>query len=262
MSEGGFRIMEALSGVDESLLERSDKAGRTKKTKTAYRWMLRYGSLCAACLCLCVLGAAFWKSQMASKGVDMAKGDSSMKIDAGEERTEFAIVQEAAEEEMAEEMAEDKADGTAVTSGGEYAATKEIGMKQMVTVLEQYWPALLPKEYTDEMEYLVIDEQEDGNPEKIICSWNHKNQFFQVTVMPVTDNGEENQINNEPELKKDKEIPVFDLESEWTELIPEANEEGIVSFGLMYQRDILVMYEGTLDKATICMLLEAMEDNL
>ena len=41
MSEGGFRIMEALSGVDESLLERSYKAGRKKKTKTAYRWMLR-----------------------------------------------------------------------------------------------------------------------------------------------------------------------------------------------------------------------------
>lgn len=70
-----FRIMEALSGVDAALLERSEKtcdcaaelrpgdagkAGKPDGGMRIYRFVHRHGRACAACLCLALLGAAFW----------------------------------------------------------------------------------------------------------------------------------------------------------------------------------------------------------
>lgn len=64
--ERALRIMEALSGVDEKLLERSEETGKRKKNRNSRKYrrpglMSRYGGLCAACLCLAVLGAAWWR---------------------------------------------------------------------------------------------------------------------------------------------------------------------------------------------------------
>lgn len=81
--EQAFRIMEALSGVDEELLERSEQtrdcaaefeigdAGKTGKPdagKRIYRFMRRHGRAWAACLCMAFLGAAFWGLTLAHDG--------------------------------------------------------------------------------------------------------------------------------------------------------------------------------------------------
>lgn len=75
--ERALRIMEALSGVDEELLERCQGAGveraadpgvETASDRTAgpsvgtviNRFVWRHGRACAACLCLVILGAVFW----------------------------------------------------------------------------------------------------------------------------------------------------------------------------------------------------------
>lgn len=55
--EDALRILEALSGVDEDLLERSE---RKQGKAVVYRFVQRHGKALAACLCLCVLGTAFW----------------------------------------------------------------------------------------------------------------------------------------------------------------------------------------------------------
>ena len=60
--ESALRIMEALSGVDEELLEcceqqerkDSDNGKSLSSGNKIYRWGRRYGGLCAACLCLAV----------------------------------------------------------------------------------------------------------------------------------------------------------------------------------------------------------------
>lgn len=67
--ESALRIMEALSGVDEELLERCgqpesfdrQEKKMTKMSGKGYGFMHKYGSVCAACLCLAVLGTAWWK---------------------------------------------------------------------------------------------------------------------------------------------------------------------------------------------------------
>lgn len=59
MSEQAVKIFEALSDVDEELLERcSRRAGR--KMGAVYRTYQRYGRAMAACICLAVAGAAAW----------------------------------------------------------------------------------------------------------------------------------------------------------------------------------------------------------
>ena len=64
--ERALRIIEALSGVDEELLERSEKKASKTGTKEesdkvtmfrpgaiVYRFVHRHGRALAACLCLC-----------------------------------------------------------------------------------------------------------------------------------------------------------------------------------------------------------------
>lgn len=78
--ESALRIMEALSGVDEELLERSGQTGRKKEQAPGRRgrfgWMSRYGGLCAAGLCLAVLGAAWW-SLTGENGLSGTGSDSA-----------------------------------------------------------------------------------------------------------------------------------------------------------------------------------------
>lgn len=59
MSEQAVKIFEALSNVDEELLERCNQKVN-RKTGTVYRIYQRYGRAMAACVCLIVVGAAAW----------------------------------------------------------------------------------------------------------------------------------------------------------------------------------------------------------
>lgn len=77
--DSALRIMEALSGVDEELLERCEHPASVKKKKIAKisersRLMRRVGRVCAACMCLAVLGAAYRVStlRMGSAGDNMS----------------------------------------------------------------------------------------------------------------------------------------------------------------------------------------------
>ncbi|MCM1192182.1 MAG: hypothetical protein NC123_03595 [Butyrivibrio sp.] len=58
---GAMRVMEALSAVDQELLERSGKNAEKVGNKIKVRrFVRRYGAACAACICLLVTGAAFY----------------------------------------------------------------------------------------------------------------------------------------------------------------------------------------------------------
>lgn len=56
-SEKAMKLMQALSGVDEELLARTEER---KPGNKLVRFMNRYGKECAACLCLIAAGAAFF----------------------------------------------------------------------------------------------------------------------------------------------------------------------------------------------------------
>lgn len=113
--ESVLRIMEALSGVDEELLERCETVGsrekngrkRTGRGLFGYRAMRRGGALCAACLCAVLIGAACWKGALLSKdavGGGQNGGEENdalapMSMEAAQERNTDG--QEAAPEEVA-----------------------------------------------------------------------------------------------------------------------------------------------------------------
>lgn len=60
MSDQAMKLFEALSGVDEELLERCNDQKVNRKNITVHRWFWRYGRTMAACICLIVVGAAAW----------------------------------------------------------------------------------------------------------------------------------------------------------------------------------------------------------
>lgn len=88
--QGALRILEALSAVDEELLERSgvpvaagiDQQDRGKTTDVSYwknqrKSLWQYGRICAACLALIVVGALSWNGLRMIWGGAGAAMDSS-----------------------------------------------------------------------------------------------------------------------------------------------------------------------------------------
>lgn len=76
---GAIRLMEALNAASEELLERSEKAGRAEsgEKKAGIRlFVQKYAKACAACLCLAVLGAAYFGISQMRMG---SAGDANTK---------------------------------------------------------------------------------------------------------------------------------------------------------------------------------------
>ncbi len=76
---GAIRLMEALSAASEELLERSEKAGRAEpggKKAGIILFVQKYAKACAACLCLAVLGAAYFGISQMRMG---SAGDANTK---------------------------------------------------------------------------------------------------------------------------------------------------------------------------------------
>lgn len=57
--EKAFRILEALSEVDEDLLERCNQEKKTADPGKMISFYRKYGKLCVACLCLLVMGSVY-----------------------------------------------------------------------------------------------------------------------------------------------------------------------------------------------------------
>ena len=74
---GALRIMEALSGVDAVLLERSDAAPRRKKS------VWQYGRAWAAVICVAIAGVLTWRSYQFMGGTDGASSGAQNSNNAG-----------------------------------------------------------------------------------------------------------------------------------------------------------------------------------
>lgn len=73
--EQAIRILEAMSGVEEELLARSEQKAPAKQTGKVVRFWHKYGKAMAACACLAVLGTAFWGIGNLSKSSDNAAAE-------------------------------------------------------------------------------------------------------------------------------------------------------------------------------------------
>lgn len=81
LQEQAIRLMEALSGVDEELLERCEESGGREKAPIPLR---RYARGWAAVLCLAVVGVAGWGGFRLAQGTgkDMNSGAAAYEYDA------------------------------------------------------------------------------------------------------------------------------------------------------------------------------------
>ena len=73
--EQAIRILEAMSGVEEDLLARSEQKAPAKQTGKVISFWHKYGKAMAACACLAVLGTAFWGIGNLSKSSDNAAAE-------------------------------------------------------------------------------------------------------------------------------------------------------------------------------------------
>jgi len=131
-----LRIMEALSGVDEELLERSEGKSAQKisaygkhgsgenstagANRNRYKLLWRYARPCAAVLCLAVVGVLGWSGYQLTQKVDngasggnandMAMGLESVELQDEEGAAPEAVPEEAGAAQAAEDTAAQKMD--------------------------------------------------------------------------------------------------------------------------------------------------------
>lgn len=303
---GAFRVMEALSAVDEELLERSGKTTAESKNKmTVRRFVQRYAVACAACLCLMVLGAAYFgMSQIRMGSAENSKG-MNMSDGSGDDFSPLAADGEMWEpEEMQENAAEyvpEPAEGAAEDSlGGELAVTEEpewLDVEQLAALRrETEWldewlesaaqipagdnggqaqnqnqtvgrpeesegepvqtarekevfraKAAVPEGYSP-----VEIKEETGNPEdqgSLVYEWSdgEHSLWLRVTSTELT-----------TDMLIEAEPPVYTVQQEWKELIPDAGTDVYARFALLYDNGMLVEYCGVLEREEIISLLESL----
>lgn len=190
-----FELMRALSGVDGKLLERSEKSISSGRI---YKYTLRYGGLCAACLCLLVVGVALYTGNGKENGTDMAGAGMQMKEFSETKSLDGDMVMSLDEKPVEadttalEENAEAKEDAYAE----EAAATKEETADETIemfpedsidfTPYERYIPNNIPAGY--EIAGYIWDGPEDGD-RRLYVTWakGEDTLAVKIRVSDVTD---------------------------------------------------------------------------
>lgn len=176
--DGALRIMEALSAVDQELLERSGMPaveaveGKRSGRKVTYvslnkkgsRKHWRYGHMAAACLAILVVGAVSWGGQRLTR-MNLGNDSSSSGLSGGAQLSDTATNQESAQEMEAGGGMYTDNDVTSEEYNGAEAPGTEAYMNLQTITEEQaraselgaYLPSLLPAGYS--LESVQTDDQ-------------------------------------------------------------------------------------------------------
>lgn len=291
--QGALRVMEALSAVDDELLERSRRATvKRKKPRWArrremHRFMQRYGGLCAACLCLIVLGAAYYgltqirmgnaSEENVSNGSSMSGGAAKQEAKDAEpisdEGGEVGGGYKAEDAESAEDdrpvavpdttpdiapdagpqwldidavVPQQESDGVGnhrmetVESPGEMAnGSQQEEMKKLSESLQ------LPEGYSPVEGSDRGDSRADTSR---LYQWTDGTHTLWLRIT---------RTELSADMRFDEEPPVYTVQEEWADMIPEAGEDGYVQFALLYEDGLLAEYRGVLTKEEIQALLSS-----
>ena len=265
-TEKAMKLMQALSGVDEELLARSEEKRPEHKI---VRFMNRYGKGCAACLCLIVAGAAFF----AMRGVrtdnttgstmelaqnmqaNMTAGGAGDSL-AAEAAPEEAEGEETAREELAAtvnscvdageapawldiEALAQQAKHSAEQDGTEKCSAVQGSVKDGVAASE----AQVPDRYS----YIEETLSEDGGSRTVEWSDGEHALWLRFTQTELT-----------TDMRFDAEPPVYTVEEDWRELIAEKKAGERQQLALLYEDGMLVEYSGCLTKEELIALLESL----
>lgn len=292
--QGALRVMEALSAVDDELLERSKRATVRRKPDWAKsgdlrRFVQRYGGLCAACLCLLVLGAAYYGLTQIRMGSASERKDSNSigNMSGG------AAAQEAAEPEPAFDVGENIADEFQMVenegagdgaqaamfdevpqwldidalaaqqekSGQEADRLMEEDRLDNLVVGELQSPAETEQEMKKMFEsfwlpdgYRQAEDSGNGSPETETSRLFHWMDGTYALWLRLTE------TDLSADLRYESEPPVYTVQEEWIDLIPEAGADGYVQFALLYEDGLLAEYRGALTREEIQALLRSVAE--
>lgn len=301
---GALRVMEALSTVDEELLERCEESGAHaaggNKKASIHRFVQRYAKACAACLCLAVLGAAYLcmsrmhmvGNKSGEQNTDMNGGGAADYSGQMAGKTENAAPMDMAENGKAEAPVAEAAEGFSLnyeqpaesepewldvdslmaqqydsarqetTDGGE---AKEHPMSsRFESAQEPQASDSDPEKYIQAKDILaagadvpesyspVWTENENANPERqdsLLYEWSdgEHNLWLRITQTELT-----------ADMRINAEFPVYTVQEEWRDLIPDAGADGYVQFALLYENGVLVEYRGVLEREEIIRLMESL----
>lgn|GEM_PF-6535777 len=271
-SEKAMKLMQALSGVDEELLERS---GERKTGHKTVRFMNRYGRGCAACLCLIAAGAAFFamrgvKTDNTTESImDMAPGLQANMTAGG---TEDVAAGEAAELESAETVRDELAGGLdsyvaageapawldieALAQQVELSGAEEAGVdgaagnednKQQSSMESLGQCRKVEPLVPDAYSYIQETQSEDGESRTAEWSDGERGLWLRFTQTELT-----------TDVCFDTEPPVYTVAEDWRELITEKEDGERQRLALLYEDGLLVEYSGYLTSEELIALFESL----
>ena len=296
--QAAFRVMEALSAVDDELLERSRRATvRRAKRRGLPRFVQRYGGLCAACLCLLVLGAAYYgltqirmgsASDSSNSNGGMAGGagvktaeEPEAAFDGAESPVESGLtgVMESTGDGQSAALSDGTpqwldieglaagrmADGLSDDLSGEKnhvegvmrepaetetkSDAQQFSDEAVQEVMKQRFESLrLPEGYS------LVEDSDSGASETAasrLLQWTDGTHALWLRIT---------QTDLSADLRYDEEPPLYTVQEQWIDLIPEAGADGYVQFGLLYEDGLLAEYRGTLTKEEIQALLQSVAE--
>lgn len=290
-SEKAMKLMQALSGVDEELLERSEER---KTGHKIVRFMNRYGKGCAACLCLIVAGAAFFsmrgvKTDNTTESImEMAPGLQANMTAGG---TEDGAAGEAAELECAE-TAKDELTETMNSDMDAGEAPAWLDIEELVQQAKHSAEQDETEKYSGVqnngaletekaegiagVESTTEDIQQNATEElrqsrKVAPLVPDSYSYIEETL---SENGESRTVEwsdgehglwlrfTQTELTTDvcfdAEPPVYTVEEDWRELITEKEAGERQRLALLYEDGMLVEYSGYLTSEELIALFESL----
>ena len=256
---GAIRLMEALNAASEELLERSEKAGRAEsgEKKAGIRlFVQKYAKACAACLCLAVLGAAYFGISQMRMG---SAGDANTK-NAGIEEGYNGAAQMG---EMVQEEIGDQESAEPVFAEPEWLDIESL--KRVATAAGNA-EANGPEEVRQEKETVPVEGLVQGNMSTEIPEAGETDTTEGRPAANDVLTGEElaaavpagydlisaegslyyewfdgehslwlklTETELTTDLRFDAEPPVYTVQQEWKELIPSADGSGYLQFALL-----------------------------
>ncbi len=298
---GAIRLMEALNAASEELLERSEKAGRAEsgEKKAGIRlFVQKYAKACAACLCLAVLGAAYFGISQMRMG---SAGDANTKNAGIEEGYNGAaqmgeMVQEEIGDQEPEQIPDQAQDGGWWESAEPVFAEPEWldieSLKKVATAADNA-EANGPEEVRQEKETVPVEGLVQGNMSTEIPEAGETDTTEGRPAANDVLTGEElaaavpagydlisaegslyyewfdgehslwlklTETELTTDLRFDAEPPVYTVQQEWKELIPSADGSGYLQFALLYENGMLAEYCGALERDEVILLMESLAE--
>lgn len=273
-----LRIMEALSGVDEELLARSEDTDGAAGTKEAerdggrkvLRFVNRHGRALAACLCLVMLGAAYLTLELRTEQREEAPQNRSGGVSQQDttnwpqESAEGAEKQvyltgEAEGEGRADAWEERDAEAADVTDGCDSAdgawhgsmaleqdqnGSKVQGLSledaRACEVLGVHVPETLP----EEVEFRGASYVGHASEGRLVLTWWDGQRPFRLELSQTS--------FAEPEdAAAETGIAVYAADGDWEEAFWQPEEGGRLRFAVLYGDGVLAEYEGYLGKEAV-----------